>query len=940
MQESLLPDTTLGRYRIVSRIGAGGMGEVYLAEDTKLNRKIALKILPAEFAADRERMRRFVQEAQAAAALNHPHIAHVYEIGEADDTHFIAMEFVDGTTLRDQIHREKTNLKRTLRYLTQVADGLAKAHAIGIVHRDLKPENIMISRDGYAKILDFGLAKLVEPKEFQALTDDGQDEADTAILQQHSQPGMILGTVGYMSPEQAQGKTHLIDNRSDIFSFGCILFETATGHRPFKGDSVVKSLHQIIYEPAPPIKEYNPAAPNDLQRIVRRCLAKDPEERYQTIKDVAIELRDLRREIGGEAGFDATIPPNRTDTAAERGSYSSVSKTAEATSTQPPALPTQPSGAQYIFSRIKQYKAGLTVFLLALCGAAVAFALYQYFGSNKSNPATPFDKAKITKLTKNGRVISSAISPDGKYFAHVASNAGQQTLFVRQTSANNDIPVIPAASVEYWGITFSKDSNDLYYVVREPNPPGVLYRIPALGGNRQRLMDRLDSPVTFSPDGKQLAFVRSDFPNKGDSALITANSDGTDERVLASRKLPERFAPLYFTGPSWSSDGKTIAVTSAGSDAGLSFKVTGVNVRDGSEKDLTRQKWGYIGRVEWIEDGKGLILIGRDQTASFRQVWYLSLADGGARQLTNDFNDYRSLSLTADSTKLVTAQLDRLAGAWVAPMSDINQARQIIQPDSEGPIGMSWAPNGRMVYFLDSLGHTNLWVSESDGSRQKQLTNVGSNSWPQIAPDGSRVVFLSNRSGAARIWLMGIEGSNPIQMTDRVGDFDPTFSADGKWIIYASYYPETLGLWKTSVEGGSPIRLTEGKYQLPAVSPDGKLIAALYLENPTTPDQRPDKIAVVPIEGGIPIKSFGLENNPTAGSLVIWSIDGKSLIYNRVRDNIANLWSQPLAGGEPKQISDFKDSFIYSFALSRDGKQIVFSRGNYTRDAILLSYDK
>src|SRR2546425_6804564 len=285
------------------------MGEVYLAQDTKLDRRVALKILPADVASNRDRMDRFVREAKSAAALSHPNIAQIFEIGEHDGTHFIAMEFVEGVTLREKIHRERTELRKLLRYLQHAAEGLAKAHAAGIVHRDLKPDNIMITRDGHAKILDFGLAKLIEPQLTEANASDNREEVATAIMQQHSTPGMIMGTVGYMSPEQAQGKTNEIDQRSDIFSFGCILFEAATRHKPFEGDSIVKSLHSLIYEPAPQIKDLNPAAPADLQRIVRRCLAKDPDKRYQSIKDVAIELEELQQDWHASTQLEFSTAP-------------------------------------------------------------------------------------------------------------------------------------------------------------------------------------------------------------------------------------------------------------------------------------------------------------------------------------------------------------------------------------------------------------------------------------------------------------------------------------------------------------------------------------------------------------------------------------------------------------------------------------------------------
>ena len=286
------------------------MGEVYLAQDTKLDRKVALKILPEDVAANRDRMERFVREAKSAAGLNHPNIAHVYEIGESDTTHFIAMEFIDGETLRDKIYRARTPLPKLLKYLTQVATGLAKAHAAGIVHRDLKPDNIMITRDDYAKVLDFGLAKLIERLGDTATGGRGEEDPTIAfsprlpVSPSLSTPGIVMGTVGYMSPEQASGRVDEIDHRSDIFSFGCILFEAATGKRAFEGKDALDSLHKIVHAPTPQLKDVNPLAPDDLQRVVRRCLAKEPERRYQSIKEVAIEIDDLQQQLKGIAESD------------------------------------------------------------------------------------------------------------------------------------------------------------------------------------------------------------------------------------------------------------------------------------------------------------------------------------------------------------------------------------------------------------------------------------------------------------------------------------------------------------------------------------------------------------------------------------------------------------------------------------------------------------
>ena len=372
---SIAAGTKLGRYEIRSQLGVGGMGEVYLADDTQLRRRVALKVLPEGLAANQDRMRRFVQEAQAAAALNHPNIAHIYEIREVDGLSFIAMEFIEGRTLRDYLHDSKTeDLPRVLRHLQHVAEGLAKAHAAGIVHRDLKPDNVMITRDGHAKILDFGLAKLIEPQQSSATSGEASEQA-TAILQQHSTPGVVLGTVGYMSPEQAQGKTKEIDHRSDIFSFGCILFEAATGRKAFEGKDTIDSLHKLVHAPTPQIKEFNPGAPDELQRIVRRCLAKQPDERYQTIKDVAIELKELRRELESAAVDPMTSPAVLGEITTPSSTDANLPQSLNAASSAAPAsLSTRAS--EYIGAGIKQHKLATVISVVVLAVGIVGLAAY------------------------------------------------------------------------------------------------------------------------------------------------------------------------------------------------------------------------------------------------------------------------------------------------------------------------------------------------------------------------------------------------------------------------------------------------------------------------------------------------------------------------------------------------------------------------------------
>src|SRR5262245_12844591 len=385
--------TKLGRYEIRSKIGKGGMGEVYLAEDARLHRKVALKLLPADLASNQVRMRRFEQEATAAAALNHPNIAHIYEIGESDEVNFIAMEFIEGATLREKIHREHTPLGKLLRYLQQVAEGLAKAHAAGIVHRDLKPDNVMITHDGYAKILDFGLAKLTE----QTKPPGVESQATTAVIQQPlSTPGVVMGTVGYMSPEQAQGRA--VDHRSDIFSFGCILYEAATGQRAFESESTIDTLHKIVHAPVPLVKDVDALAPADLTRIVRRCLAKEPEERYQSIKEAAIELRDVQRDLEGAEEADTTTPPSSVGSTVSSDTAGEVRTSAA----MAPA-----SSAEFIISGIKQHKLAAAFIAVALVAGAIALAMYLRAG----NPEAAIDSIAVLPFVNQNR------DPDTEYLS-------------------------------------------------------------------------------------------------------------------------------------------------------------------------------------------------------------------------------------------------------------------------------------------------------------------------------------------------------------------------------------------------------------------------------------------------------------------------------------------------------------------------------------------
>jgi len=934
--------TKFGRYEILSQLGKGGMGEVYLAKDSKLDRNIALKILPADLAVNRERMLRFVQEAKAAAALNHPNVAHVYEIGEHDGLNFITMEYVDGKTLREKIHYERTELRKLIKYLQQVAGGLAKAHAAGIVHRDLKPDNIMITRDGYAKILDFGLAKLIE------IPTPGPDggtisDAATVALEPHSIPGRLMGTVGYMSPEQAQGKSQ-IDHRSDIFSFGCMLFEAVTKRRPFQGESNVQSLYKIVYEAAPLLKDFDPLASPELQRIVRRCLQKDPDERYQSIQDVALELKELRRDMEAGSQLDTTIPPSSMGSemgGASRVQLSTAPTIGSQTSTGDVAAARTTSSAEIILGEVRKHKLALVLALAALilvAGSGIAIWV-KYFNSPK---AAPFHNVKITRLTTGGKVGNAAIrgytsiSPDGKYVVFRTTEAGKDSLWVRQVSTGSLVKIVPDLEAKIGGTTFSRDGELVYYSLFETNDPlGTLYQVPVLGGTPHRILAGVTSPVTFSPDGKQIAFVR---PSSSESDLMLANIDGSGERKLATRRLPAYFS--FVGGAAWSPDGKTIACGAGSYSGNLSATIVSVPAAGGAEKPITSQNWVSVSRVLWLSDGSGLIIAAVPELISTgTQLWYVSYPGGEVRRVTNDLNAYgtSSLGLTADSKTLVTVQADKSAQLWVvAPGEDVSKAKQISNGKYDGD-SLAWTADGRILYTAPSGEQSDVWSINADGSANKQLT---SDSYAEglgcVSPDGRYAVFSSNRSGNFNIWRMDLGSGEQKQLTEGTEiDSQPGCTGDGQWVVFRSLRQGKSTFWKVPVSGGTPAQLSDKSSTWAAISPDGKLVALRYFDD----QAKVNKIAVVAFTGGEPIKTLEVSVGFRDVGLG-WTSDSKAIIYADARgdgENSAdNIWSVPIDGGASKQLTKFSSGLVFAFQVSRDGKQIALSRGTQTDDVILL----
>lgn len=932
---SLVAGTNLGHYLIQSKLGEGGMGEVYLALDTRLGRKVALKILPVELASNQDRMRRFTQEAKAAAALNHPNIAHIYEIGEHDGTSFIAMEYVDGYTLRQLIHERHTDLAKLLRWLQHVAEGLAKAHAAGIVHRDLKPDNIMITREGHAKILDFGLAKLIEPQSLSGQRPNDFSEVATALMQQHSTPGAVLGTVGYMSPEQAQGKVNEIDHRSDVFSFGCILYEAITGRKAFEGKDAIDSLNKIIREQPDPLATHAANAPGDLQRIVRRCLAKDPEERYQTIKDVALEIKDVRRELQNAAGINTTVPPSSTSIAQSVASPSSLESQAAVTSLSPAATSTHPSSAEYLVSQIGRHRKGILIGLGVIAVALIAgIYLFSRFGA-RDKTAGSSGQMKISRLVTGIKGISNAsISPDGKYVAYAVYQKETVSLHLRQVSTGSDREIVaPVANANINGTVFSPDSELVYYNFyhRDTSPLGGLYQVPVIGGREPRkILNHLSAIIGFAPDGKRFALIR-DYQKTGDSELLIGNLEGGEPQTIAKRSGND-----YYLGiPAWSPDGSRIVCPVGSDTGGTKFGLVEIPAGGGGEKPLTSHIWyGDIVRPMWLKDGSGLVVNARERTSSTPQIWRISYPGGEVSRVTNDLAEYGSSSfgLTADSSTIMTLVTERSSRIWLAAPG-VTGATQLTEGKADGENGITWTPDGRIVYVAKTGDNLDIWIMNGDGSGKRQLTsNAAAEANIDVSSDGRYVVYTSGQPGGNdEVWRMNIDGTNPVPLAR--GDyyhFRPRVSPDAKWVVFGSFKTGVPRQWKVSIDGGEPIKVTDLAFNVMGFLPDGTKMYGAYFDDQLSPARW--RNAIVTFDAGQLVKVFDLPDG--AGRLVM--PDEKTLIYNATKADVDNLWSQPIDGGEPKQLTKFTSENCYGYSPSRDFKKYAITRGTSSSDIILI----
>jgi serine/threonine protein kinase/Tol biopolymer transport system component len=918
----------IGPYKIISPLAAGGMGEVYLAQDTRLGRKIALKLLPPDFAKDQHRVRRFAQEARAASALNHPNVCVIHEVGKTSDgRHFIAMELIEGITLRERISRGPLSLADALTVAEQVAAALTVAHAAGVVHRDIKPENIMLRKDGYVKVLDFGLAKLNE-------SHSGPNDVneDSTVAHVHTEPGTQMGTVRYMSPEHLRERP--VDVRADIWSFGVVLHEMVTGVTPFEARTRNEVVALILRRQPARLRFFDDVPP-EFQQLVAKALSKNRRHRYQAVSELAADLKRLRLELPGETSVEPLSMADQNAGVQRR----SITKTSlESANRHKPKIQTHASSdtwksaltyishtAEQVLSEIKGHPK-TTVF----AGLIAVFALLivaPRLPWPRSQPQTvaPFQTIKMTLLTNAGQSVCAAISPDGKSYAHAEKREGMQELIVNGITNTGKSVIVPPGDYEYHGVTFSQDGYYLYFTRSARNSDAsALYQVSLPGSPPRKLMDGVDSAISFSPSGDKFAFVRSNAA-KREYSLVIAGADRTGELPLATK----RDLNTLTVGPTWSPDGQTIVCAVGSWEQGYHASLVEFDAQSGREKPLSG-RWYSIFEATWLQDKSGLIVSAREKPFSPIQLWRLPYPQGEPVRLTNDISDYKTVSISRDGNTIVSVQSRQDGKIWVGP----HDAKAIV-PIVGRAYGLDWMSSGKIAFSSMAGNNLNISSIDADGSDQAQLTLNGCDYTPATTRDGRFVVFASYRSGSLNIWRMNaVDGGDPRQLTFSDGNSYPSCSPDGKWVVYDNQIGTTFTVWKVPMDGGEPVQLTDKYTRMPVVSPDGQFMACRYLVEGGSRE-----IAIFRFDGGAPVERLPI---PVMDwQRIQWEPDGRALTYVDTANGVANIWSYDLAGRSKKQLTDFKTTEqIFAYAWSPDFHQLAALRGTESRDVTLISNQK
>jgi serine/threonine protein kinase/Tol biopolymer transport system component len=906
---------TISHYRIIGQLGSGGMGVVYEAEDLNLGRKVALKFLPPELSRDQNALDRFLLEARTASALNHPNICTIYAVekaGEgADAQSFIAMELLEGQNLDHRIYSGALQVGQLLDIAIQLADALDAAHAKGIIHRDIKPANIFLTQRGQVKVLDFGLAKLTRP-DLQMSTIGATQDSPQANL---TSPGATVGTISYMSPEQARGEE--LDTRTDLFSLGTVIYQMATGKLPFSGATSAVVFHAILELDPVSAVQLNGALPPKLQEIIEKLLEKDRDLRYQSAADLRGDLKRLKRDV--ESGRKSAASGSAQVPVAARAVPPASSSSAQVDAPRAPS-------SSAVIAAAGRHKFGTSI-AIALGVVVLLAAGYGVYSLLTQHRTMAFRNFSVTRVTEEGNVMLAEVSPDGKYILSLVRENGLASLSLRNVPTNSVTQVEPPADVYYNGLRFAPDGNYFYFVRSDPGGAAdlkFLYRAPLLGGTPEKLAEDVDSNIALSPDGRKVAFMRYDNPERGKYQLILRTLDRGVETALTSGPTGHRLL-----SPAWSPDGKTIlCVVNQPGDA-----LTGliaVDASSGQQKPILNSN-DALGAPIWMPDGRGLLALDGDLSTHYTraQIVFISYPDGKVSRVTRDTNDYSDLSLAANGQVLATVLSE---ARWNLAVASANGADARPISSVASFTNFTWTADGRLIDDTDNALH---WVNPQTGAKGALAMEADSVSGdPWMCSDGHTMVFVHSMIGGKdgqNVWRADVSGGNLKRLSNGKQDNFPVCSPDSRWVYYTD---DSAGrVMKVSMDGGTAEKVSDiplaGLFD---VSPDGRTLVFATIDHANGHE---GKLALIDANTGQVQKMMKFERGRST-VLIHFSRDGKSLVYSTRENGVDNLWQQPLDGSTGKQLTAFKTEHIWDYHWSPDGSSLALVRGHNDSDVVLM----
>jgi serine/threonine protein kinase len=893
---TMSPGTRLGLYEITAAIGAGGMGEVFRARDTKLDRDVAIKVLPAELAQDRERLARFEREAKLLASLNHPNIAHVYgfegaTLPDGASAHFLAMELVEGEDLAERLKRGAIPVDEAIAIAKQIAEGLEEAHEHGVIHRDLKPANVKVTPDGKVKVLDFGLAKALEGDPSSSAANSQASHSPT-MSRHATEAGMILGTAAYMSPEQARGKS--VDKRADIWAFGVVLFEMLTGTRLFAGETISDTLAAVLKEDVPWARLPGDT-PRPVLQVLKRCLTRDPHDRLRDIGDARLALSETDG-VRADPQGDARVPP--------------------------------PFG---VGRRALPWVAGFALGALVVGGLARTLL---------SRP--PAEPPRLVPLTYSGTDSLPTASSDGRMVAFTSTRDGRSRIWLKQLATGEEVALTSGPSDT--DPHFSPDGSTLLFL-RGAVPPYSLFQVAAVGGTARRVTDGVASFTAWSPDGKRVALARASVPGGVPDTLVTLGLDGGGERVLA------RVTEFALTSLQWSPDGATIGALTALTTNGTARQtIVDFDARSGARRTLyERGPDSVLGGWSWSGSKALLItetanLSGRGGRGELRRI---DIGGGTPTTLVS----LQQPSFAIDIAGPGRVVLDAYSGTQDLFLS-------LLTPGSKSaPSALTrgesvdrqpvFSPDGtRVAFSSDREGNVDVWELDLASGGLRRLTTDKADDWdPGYSPDGTQILWSSKRTGPYEVWMAAHDGSGARQVTaDGIDAENPTMTPDGRWIVYASANPAQNGIWKIRPDGTEATLLAKGALNNPEVSPDGRWVS--FVDTATV------RLRVVTLADGADVATLNL---PTLGPGS--AVRGSGLTIGRTRwingsstlawvdydaeARATRLVAQEIVPGRDTRAGrrllaqgTFED-MPESFGVSPDGRKIVIS-SFHDRSTLLL----